>query len=122
VKNVRFLFPPNLLILLILLRWSLRTPGLFAVQSIIDVCPGSVTRNVTVDFEISIHNVKVSIWPSTNFVGCRFHSIQACGIVKFKSWDLEQDIIEKKNQWLRRNTFRLTFLDLQEVLGSYADI
>jgi hypothetical protein len=34
-------------------------------------------KNVTVDFEISIHNAILSIWSSINIIGCRFHLTQA---------------------------------------------
>jgi len=34
-------------------------------------------KDVTVDFEISILNAILSIWPSTNLIGCRLNLRQA---------------------------------------------
>jgi hypothetical protein len=34
-------------------------------------------KNITVNFEISIHNAINSVWSFTNIIGCRFHLTQA---------------------------------------------
>jgi len=34
-------------------------------------------KNVTVDLEISIRHAMLSIWPSTNLIGCCFYLTQA---------------------------------------------
>jgi len=74
-------------------------------------------KNVTVDFEISIHNAVLSIWPSTNLIGCRFHLTQAW-YRKIQELGLTTEY--KKNWWLR-TTFGLTFLYPQEVSDSFVD-
>ncbi|KAE9521938.1 hypothetical protein AGLY_017672 [Aphis glycines] len=68
-------------------------------------------KNVTVDFEISIHNAILSVWPSTNIIGCCFHLTQAW-YRKIQELGLSTEY--KENWWLR-TTFGLTFLDPQKV-------
>ncbi|KAE9525826.1 hypothetical protein AGLY_014052, partial [Aphis glycines] len=74
-------------------------------------------KNVTVDFEISIHNAILSVWPSTNIIGCRFHLTQAW-YRKIQELGLSTEY--KENWWLR-TTFGLTFLDPQEVSESFIE-
>ncbi|KAE9525471.1 hypothetical protein AGLY_014271 [Aphis glycines] len=74
-------------------------------------------KNVTVDFEISIHNAILSVWPSTNIIGCCFHLTQAW-YRKIQELGLSTEY--KENWWLR-TTFGLTFLDPQEVSESFVE-
>lgn len=64
-----------------------------------------------------MHNTIPSIWPSTNFIGCRFHFIQEW---YRKIQELRLNTEYKEDGGLR-TTFGLTFLDSQEVVDYFVE-